>query len=844
MRFLNEIGVSLKWFYRGLRNGEWKWLFIAIVIATLTVTAVDQLAQTIKQSMLRQAAINLGADLVINSSRPIDKQWQEKAEHMGLSVAQSETVVTMANYQDRFQLIQLKAISNHYPLRKEGVSSDPVVSSDQTISGPIEKGTVWIQSALQSQLNLDLGEKLTLGERQFKVTKRYEPQGFQGGLDAFAYEAKMRLDELSSTGLLGPGSRVHYEMMFAGPPDKIKVFADLLRTSNSPAWQILSAEAPSEDLAQSLDTAWLFLELSSLSAVLVAGLAIIISSGFYLKRWQNSLALMRALGANHGQLKRLFAMQMMWLAFFAGLLGSTLGGIVFYSLTPWLADFFDPLVSTPVWPSWAKGIGIGALVLWSFAWPAFQKTLNTSALFLLKRQPSGLKLTHLLLSLGLIALLSLSLVSRNNAAWILGGLAGMALIFYAGSWLLLILMEAWQHRSRGWMKLALASLLREPALVTQQTIALGLVLFVLMLMTFVRQDLLAQWQATLPENTPNTFLVNVQPNQTPTVSKALHRLDVTSPLVSMARGRLVEINQTPVDLKNFPSRRAQRLLSREANVGVMITVPDYNIETSTLASSQRNPKVPWISVEQGIAELLDLRLGDVLTFNFAGVTSTYQITSLRKVTWQSFRLNFFFIIPPPESIGGEEGYNVSTNVSTFPISYLSSFYLAEKAQTQTLAKQMAEEAPGVVVVDVRHLLSQIQEVMNQASWAVTGLYAFTLLASLVVLFAATLASQQNRYQTWLLLKTLGATQSIVVKSGLSEFALLGGLAALLAALFAQMTGVVLSITWLNIEPAFNLWLWLTALACGVGGLVLFGWLSQRRAIRMTPKELSRQLTDV
>jgi len=814
-----EILTASKWFLRGLKRGDWVWLLLAVMIASATVTFVEKLGQTVKQSMVRQAANNLGADYVIRSSRPIDAQWQQKAQQLGLKTAQAESLVTMALSNDQFQLVQLKAVSSNTPLRS-ATETFPKVSATKQ---------VWVEQNLMPMMKLSKDSKITLGKQIFSLAGTFQPAGGGIGMGAFAYQMVIPLSQLEATHLKGPGSRIEYELSVAGEPTAIKTFAQQVKKAQNPHLQTLSAQAPSQDLAKSLDTAWLFLELAALSAVMVAGLSILIASRFYLQRWQNSIALMRAFGAQRAQMSRLFAFQLSWLAILGSGVGVLLGVGLFQFVIPVLQTYFNSLVVADSGWVYLHGFLMGFLVLWGFAWQAFRSAVLTSPLQLLKSVDSTPKMKQWLISLGLVLIVVVSMT--GYVFWVLLGLLITGTVLYLAAIGVLKLVQALQNQSKGWFKLSLAALSKEPGLVKIQLISIGLVLFVLMLMTFVRQDLMQNWQTSLPENTPDTFLVNVQPDQKQTVTELLNAHQINAPLVPMARGRLVAVNDTPIKAKDQTNDRARRLLERESNIAVLSALPSYNAlvqqsQAQSLTSEQK--ALLTVSVEEGMAELFGIQVNDVLTFSFTGQEKQYRVDSIRQVQWQSFRLNFFFIVQPSEQ-------------QPLPISYISNFTLSNKTISATqLTQQLAQQAPGVLLIDAKRILAQVQTIMSQASWAVTALYGFTLLASLIVLFTATMASQQTRVQSWLLLRTLGATQKEIVKIGLMEFVLLGALAGLLAAIFAQIASWGIGYFVLDIPLSFNLILWGTSLMTGIFILLMIGWITQKRYLRLSPRQMAQK----
>ena len=828
--WLDAITAS-KWFGRSLKRGDWLWLMIAVILASSTVTLVTQLGDTVQQSMLRKASESLSADFVIRSSRPIDQQWRQLAIDSGLKTAQSTTLTTMALSNQLFQLVQLKGISESYPLR------GTIHATNDLPFQTLQTEQAWIEPKLIPLLQLTKGNQLTLGGLNLSLAGSIQPSTLINPMSSFAPQILVSLPTLQKTQLIGPGSRVTYELSVAGSDKKIAGFSKLISQQNNPHWQTLSAQAPSEDLGNSLKTAWLFLDLSALSAVLIAGMSILIASRFYLTRWESSMALMRAFGAHNTKMQRLFALQLTWIALFSSLIGVLLGYVLSVLLQPMLAEYFQPLVITPPWTALLTGFLSGILVLWSFAWQAFQTALQTSPMQILKSVPRNPKSIHWLMSFALLLGLISLMFDLESMLWILPGLVIISLVLLLSASLLLKAIHRIQLHSRGWLHIALSNLLKEPGLVKIQLVSVGMVLFVLMLMSFVRQDLLQNWQASLPENTPNIFMMNIQPDQQAEVIQILSKQQLTPPMVPRARGRLTAINQAPLLASEQNSDRARRMLEREANIALLAEIPKHNQITAQIPKASL--KLPSVSVEVSIAELYDIQLGDTLSFNFAGQNYDYQVESFRKVEWQSFQLNFFFILEP-----------VAERPLAF--SYISNFHLAEAVDTglqnqvgiaTQLTQQLAQQTPGVLLIDVRQIMLQIQAIMNQASWAVSGLYLFTLLASIGVLFTATLASQQSRIQSWILLRTLGAQNKVIIKIGLTEFALLGAVAGILAASFAQIASGLISYYLLKIDISLDLNLWIVSLLSGISLLLLTGLVTQYGFLRKSARQLRLYLSE-
>lgn len=833
VHFIQEVGTASKWFVRSLKKGDWVWLMVAVIIASSTVTVVKQLGETVQQSMLRKASASLGADLVIRSTRPIEAKWHQLATDLGLSTSRTTSVVTMAMVTDDggtpfFQLVNLNGISKSQPLRGQWTPNSGLKHQ------PLTADSAWVDPELLALLPLNQNSKITLGTKEFELAGAIQSESLVNPMANIAPKIWIQYDQIDAIGLVGPGSRVSYVLNVAGEHTALTKFAEAVHNENNPAWQLTSAEAPSRDVGNSMETAWLFLDLSALSAVLVAGMSILIASRFYLARWKQSIALMRAFGASNAKMNRLFALQMSWIAVVSSAVGVLIGYGLSIAIEPLLSDYFDPIVVAEPDKAMLIGFLSGLLVLWTFAWQAFNRAVKTPPMHILKTVPDQKQHVHWFISfvflLGLISLM----LNVNKLHWIMGGILLVSVILYVASEALLKLLNLLQRHTQGWFKIALANVAREPNLAKVQLVSVGMVLFVLMLMTFVRQDLISNWQASLPDSTPNAFVMNIQETQKPLVDRILqHSVDKKE--AAMVRGRLVKINGQDVFSKDMKSSRAARLLRRESNIAVLAQIPEHNTIVAKLDEGKQSH--PQVSIEREIAELFSLNLGDLIDFSINGQDYRYQVGSLREVQWQSFQLNFFFIIEPVID-------------RPLPISYLTNFVLpalSEQNQKTTndianqYTKQLAAETPGVLLIDVRKIMAQIQDIMNQASWAVSALYGFTLLASIIVLFTATLASQQSRVQSWLLLRTIGAPNRDIIKIGLTEFVFLGGLAGLFSASLAQLSSLLISHFILNISPKLDWALWMYSIVIGSGLFLLIGLITQWSYLQKSAQELKHYL---
>ena len=377
----------------------------------------------------------------------------------------------------------------------------------------------------------------------------------------------------------------------------------------------------------------------------------------------------------------------------------------------------------------------------------------------------------------------------------------------------------------GW-RYGLAALRRRPVASLVQVLALGMGLTALLLLTLVRSDLLDNWRQSTPADAPNRFVINIQPDQLEPLRRFFADDGRPAPLLQpMIRGRLVQVNNRPVGPDDYADDRARRLVDRDFNLSFDTRLPDGN---SVVAGRWHGADTaPQFSVEQGLAQTLGLGLGDVLTFEIAGVRSEARITSLRKLDWDSMRVNFFVIAAPGM-------------LDSQPASYITSFYLP--AAQMEFANRLVAAFPNLTVIDVAAVIGQIQGMVEQLIGAVQFVFGFAVVAGVVVLLGALQATHDEREKELAILRTLGARNRQLRGALLAEFAALGLVAGALAGVGATGIGWALGHFVFKLPYAPSL---LPVLAGSVAGclvVMLAGWLGTRHLLSRPPLESLRALT--
>ena len=390
--------------------------------------------------------------------------------------------------------------------------------------------------------------------------------------------------------------------------------------------------------------------------------------------------------------------------------------------------------------------------------------------------------------------LTLGLITVGGFALALGVFAGLS----AGAlWLLRRTVPG--EQAPRWLRLATRQVAARPVFAVVQVSALSVGLLALALLVLLRTDLVGSWRQATPANAPDRFVINVQPEQANDFLAHLQRSGVQVPdWFPMIRGRLVAINGREVGPNDFANDRAKRLIDREINLSHTDTLPAHN----PLVAGQWVPgQADGVSVEQGIADTLGLKLGDRLRFDIAGQPREARITSLRKVDWASMRANFFMLFPVAQ-------------MPDLPMTYMAAFRSPDQPGFENT---LVNRFPNITSVDMRSTLAQVQRVMDQVIRAVEFLFAFTLAAGLMVLLAAVGASRQAREREYAIMRALGAGRTLLAQVQRTELLGLGWLAGFMA------TGMALLVGWALARFAFEFaWqppLW-APLAGGLMGALL------------------------
>jgi putative ABC transport system permease protein len=508
----------------------------------------------------------------------------------------------------------------------------------------------------------------------------------------------------------------------------------------------------------------------------------------------------------------------------SAVVGGLLGFGAHFVLISWLSKLLTLQLPLPGWLPLLQGAVVALVLLFGFAFPPLLQLSKVPTLRVLRRE-LGAPQASLLggYFLGLLMLGGLILLVAGDlrlGALAAGGFALAALVFWGLARLAVTLAAGVrQFGGFGWRQ-GLANLGRHSASSTLQIAALAIGLMAMLLLTVTRAELVDAWQKATPLNAPNRFIINIQPEQRAAMSKALVEAGVAAELSPMIRGRLLRIGERIVSAADFPDdERAQRLIEREFNLSWRAALPPGNRVVAGRWFQSQEAGQGLASVEEGLAKTLGIVLGDELTFTIAGKETRVRVSSLRKLDWDSMRVNFFVLMPPGV-------------IDDAPASYITSFHLpVDKA---VLGRELVAKFPNLTLIDVDAVLKQIQNVMTQVSSAVQFIFLFTLLAGGVVLYSALLTAFDERRYELSVMRALGAQRRQLRQALLAELLVVGSIAGLIAALGAGLLGQVLARQIFQMEMPLNLWLPIIASVSGAVLAVAVGWLAVRQLLSTPP----------
>ena len=790
-----------------LRRSDWRALLISIFLMTSLITLLSLTGDRLQKSVAQRSADFLGADMVLSSSRPLADTWQQDAQKLGLQSAPVTQFASMTEAGDAMLLASIRAVTPPYPLRGE------ITLKEAAATTLPELGNIWAEPNVLSRLGIAVGDTLQIGYSTFTVSHVITASPDRGsGFRSFNPQIIMRSEDLAATGVIAPGSRAQYRLLLAGDADALATFKAESQT-HLQSWQRLyEASGDQPTTRNAIGNAGQYLRLSALFALLLGAFAIYLSMRRFAADQQQRTALLLSLGLPRAKLLPLFSWQLVLGWLLAAIPGTFIGLGLHQLMMLTLADLLPkPLPAIDLFALFSSAALAGAVLMLAgltTLLPLGKASIlslfnpNSDSTFAQNKRlywilPPGLFLLMVLFveSVVLAALLSVTLLLAGwLAGWVVQRLIHHACSLLKGRLRLMPLLTLRIRQQRQWHRV--------------QGGVLVLLLTLMTVLFFARQDLLQQWQSQLPADTPNRFVINIQPWEKDGVTEWLAEQQIDSQLYPMIRGRITSVNGVDKDDAFTPTQLEHNTLNRELNLTFTDAIPAHN----TLEAGAWSDAKESISVEQSMATDLGLQLGDTLGFQVGSETFTGRITSIRGVEWASFRPNFYVIFSPGV-------------IDALPATYITSFRL--DSSQQGVSKTLLSDFPTLTVIDIEQLLAQAQELIGKLSDSASMIMVLTLLSGLVLIITIVQQDLVKRRFEVALLRTMGATERQTRQLDMLEYCMIGCASGLVACFISEGLLALIYQQLLKITPQWHPLLWLCVPAIAVLLLTITGRLVRK-----------------
>jgi putative ABC transport system permease protein len=824
--------------WRDWRAGELRLLMLAVALAVAALCAVSFLSDRLDQGLRRDAAQMMGGDAVLLSDQPTPAPLLALAQELKLTQLVSVNFPSMARADEAqggaSRLVAVKAVGRGYPLRGRLLLKD-----GRSVQAPA-LGEVWADEAVLTALALKLGDSLLLGELSFRIAGiiATEPDRGAGFLN-FAPRVMLAEADLAATGLVQPASRVSYRLALVASGENSKAVANFVKRATalieSSGWRgvrLDSLESGRPEMRQTLDRASKFLSLVAMLAALLAAVAVALAARDFAARHMDDCAMLRVLGQSQRRIAWTYGLEFGVAGLVGSAFGVLLGWAVHYGFVSLLAGLLDVSLPNPSWWPVALGFGLGLSLLLGFGLPPVLQLAAVPALRVIRRDLGSLNAGSLLVLvagvLGFAAILMALSGDLVLGAIAAGGFGVAVGVFALLSWLAVLLLRRLVPLSVNgaqvprWLLLATRQVAARPGFAVVQVSSLAVGLLALALLVLLRTDLIDSWRQATPANGPDRFVINIQPDQAAPFQASLTAAGVQQyDFYPMIRGRLLSINERPVQSQRFTDERAQRLAEREFNLSHSRQLPARN---QIVGGAWQDDDAKGLSVEEGLAKSLGLKLEDRLKFDVAGVAVEGRINSLRKVDWASMRVNFFVMFP-------------RAAMPELPRTFVAAFRAPVGG---SFDRTITREFPNLTVVDVSAQLNQVQAVLNQVIQAVQYLFAFSLATGLVVLLASVNSTRDARTREFALMRALGASSGLLGQVQRAELLGVGSLAGFLAGAVALVLSGLLARYVFGFSWSINFWVPLITMVAGAALALMAGWWSLRGVLKRPVTQTLRE----
>tara|TARA_B100000700_G_scaffold166175_1_gene183731 strand:+ start:6407 stop:8857 length:2451 start_codon:yes stop_codon:yes gene_type:complete len=808
--------LSLKLFWRELKSGQLGIMFFALVLAVGTVSSISLFTDRLEKALLAETKEFLGGDLKFESNDLIEDEAYLEIEDLNVKKSEMVLFASMLSSGEKLQLASIKAVDDNYPL----IGGIEIKSRSETlyVKQPPDESEVWLDKRLIDILDLTIGQNVGIGDANFILSHSIisEPDRASNSY-AFAPKAIINMKDLEKTNVVQPGSRVRFASVYLDSKEKILKVESILERIKQPGDDIRRSEDANDSLGKAIERSGNFLLLGGLLAVLMAALTVGMSSQKFARRHIEYVAILKSLGCSSWEIRFLYSFIFIELAIFSIFLGLILGWYMQEVFVGILTEYFPTTLPSPSYePLWISSLTV-FICLIGFVYPNILKLIQISPLSILRRdtlKPSSSYYLYSLLALSAMFFL----VFIYTESLLLSSIVffSIVLIFVLGYVVILSFFQRNRIEGVGLtssLSLAWSELHRRKYSNALQVLAFSMAIGLSLITLSARTDLMSTWESTLPEDSPNNFLINISRSDLNSISSFLEDNKIASPTFYPITNTIMIKLPSVSDETPIP-------IDRNFNASWTNELPDNN----TVISGEwfKGDSSDGLSISDGIANRYKLAVGDKVKIFFANQEVDTYIQNVREVNWDSFSPNFFLIGP-------------SSIFKNSPATYISSLYIP-KDKDKVITKFMSE-FKTISVLSIDAIIDQVNGIIEQVSKALEVILGLTVFSAAFLTIATIQDGFNLRLHQSAILRTFGASSKLLQKATALEFALLGLLSGLLGALLAQVGLYFLETEIFELSAKFHKEIWLFG---PITGILLISSLSLLLIINITrksPKEI-------
>lgn len=828
--------LALKLFSREFKRGELTVISAAIALAVLTVLTLSMVTDRIGQSIEEKSSAFIAADRVLASNHTLPAEFLEQANQENLRTAKITYFDTMLFAGDEMQLGSVKAVSNTYPLKGELKVKTSLTGQPQVTSDIPSRGEVWLSESVFYALNIKVGDKVELGAATFTASHvvAEEPDA---PFNVFSSSQRILINEadIAVTEVIQPGSRVFYRQLYAGDKDNLDTFYAWLKPQMKENQRWYGVKDRQSPISNSLNRAESYLLLAGLLGIILAAVAIAVSAKRYCERQYDPVAMMKTLGGSRAMIRKIYLLHLSLVCSMSVIVGLLIGYGLQAIATDYLAQTMGSALPSASAKPWIIAISTGVICAVMFSIKPLLDLFDIPPLRVLRRNLGDRLLVskvHLTMS-ALTVFLLMWLFSNNikisailflSTAFLIAVLFALSKVIFGGG------RKLGLSPGNSW-SLAIASIQKRANVNAVQLISFALAIKLLLFLIVLKNDMISDWQSQLPENAPNSFLVNITEQELEPITSFLAQNDMpTSDFYPVVRGRVNAVNgelvarEVSQEDNEKKDEEARSGIGRELNLTWRKDLPNQNELIDGTWFSEDS--VAEASVEESMLERLDVKIGDTLTFLIGAQSFDAKITSVRKVNWTTLKPNFFIILSPDV-------------LASFPATYISSVNV--KAEKKREFNELMRQYRTVNVIDVESFIKQIRSTIEQVSLAIGFVLAIVVACGALVLISQVQASLGERMQEIVILRTLGAKGRLIKNATLYEFLLLGVTAGLVAAIVSDIALLIVQRQMFDLAGKFHPHIWVIGPAVGGLFVACLGYLMIARTMRKNTQGLLRSL---